>query len=321
MVRRRRCVRRSGRPRFSLSTTPPQRQTGREEGSEYEAREKQLREAFIRWCHRKLGRDPEEVEVYYYWNLNEEVPYIWARIDGEEKCFLVGEEEEFEEVECDEVGYVYPSDTFDYDNYELLNGEPIPAPIPSWVLEELNTYGNPFVILVYLKEVNPSLDTFVRIRGSFLDKTVWYFIPYDDLEDEEAEAVEEWLRQKRVSVWNILESYVWIPLGYRGYQDLKEQPEQWTRVVEGWVGIGCGDPVIGFLDKLSKLEVDELPDFSVVFVFPRSSNICVVYFDVFVPKGKERAFIDYLRKMLGDKFRTEPEFGTEGVHYRIGYTV
>ena len=148
----------------------------------------------------------------------------------------------------------------------------------------------------------PSTSTLVKITGNFIDNTVYYSVPiHSDLSDSEVSYIYKWLEDRKSELWSILKSYTWMPTdAYRGHYESAERAGRWVRVAEGWIGVGCGgDEIIRKLADICELKVHV--DFPIFFVFPRSSNVAVTYFDVYV----EEENAEKLKRILGVRETTD----------------
>jgi len=131
----------------------------------------------------------------------------------------------------------------------------------------------------------------LKISGTLLRRGIKYTIPAEILDPNTREEIEKVIDE----VKKVLATYSYEPVDpWRGYYK-GESAGDFVKVVEGWVGLGSSDPSIEKLAKLHKLK--ETPPCSpILFVFPRSSNVCVTYFDVYVRKDDVHEF----RKWFGD---------------------
>jgi len=196
---------------------------------------------------------------------------------------------------------------YDYENYEDLEGDPIEAGIPYCYIEELSYYGNHFSLIL------PFTHCVIKIKGTFIDNTVRYFIPLDDIDRETEEELYVWLNNNKKRIWNIFKKYDWKRVDlWRGHYESENETEGYVKVLEGWTG-GTMDEFIRKLADMANMKAEDYPDYEVLFVHPQSSNICVQYFDVWVPKNRKNEFMEFLRK-LGLK---DNEVYKEGLWYRV----
>ena len=232
----------------------------------------------------RLGIDPRDVDyVGRAWNLKRRVPKIVLR-DGTMYILDIDLGEAFEAVE---TSFVPMDNDYGIENCESLEGEPIYELYEAYY-EELQYYGNGFTLLIPL-----SNGVVVAVRGQYLDNTVVYTVPVDDLSDDEYEEVKRWLDRNRLSVWSLFGGYRWRPSdAYRGVYTHRGDVKEWEKVFEGWVStFAGGDRVLRRLSEIERLRTSDLPSYPVLFAFPRSSNITVAYFDVWVPKGMKEDFL------------------------------
>jgi len=206
----------------------------------------------------------------------------------------VGIEDSFIDITGDVYDGVYATLDSDYEKFITLDGREIEATIPYSYYEELQYYGNKFRLVVKLREFG----TVVPVSGDFLDNTVRFYYPVDDLSDSELEALEKLLFDSGLleKVLEVFRTYRWVPMGFCGYYE-GSSTGVFTKVVEGWVALGTTTDLIKYLSEFEKLKLpsEDYPDYPVLFVFPSSSNICVQYFDVYVPTEHVNDFRSRLR--------------------------
>jgi len=234
------------------------------------------------------------------WNLVREVPALYVNENGGGMYIIFDIDSMDVFVEDCVISF---SDDWDYENpFRLDNLAPI-YEIPEAYYEELMTYGNALSFIVKL-----SSGAVVAIRGRFLGNTLLLKLPVDDLGDDEFDELVKLLSDEYLKeIAEICKSYTWVLSdAYRGcYQAVKEPQCQFKKVIEGWVAIGdYSDRVINRLASLDRLElpIEDYPDCPVLLVFPRSSNVCVTYFDVYVPTDKAKYFLQWLNAVGYESF-------------------
>ena len=227
-----------------------------------------------------------DLEVYSTWNLKRYVTEIYA-VDKSTSLIL--------DVDAGEIYVEYGDDyipfeeDYYYENLEDLNGKRI-LNLFNTYFEELKYYGNGFSIILPL-----STGKVIAIRGKFIDNTVFYTLPLDELDENEKNELIKWLDKNRLTVWNLFKTYTWRPIDLlRGYSEGANETETWEKVVDGWVSWSCSSKIIEKLSDYETLRANDYTDYPVLFVFPRNTNILVTYFDVYVPKGKKEHFKEFL---------------------------
>jgi len=171
------------------------------------------------------------------------------------KCAICGEElSENDDMEFIQDGW--------YDYCGLLALDDTMGVICIACMESLETYGNR---LVYNGNFKVSI--------TFDDKLYFYIVESDDYDDEELAGIMEELEE-------IMKVYSWKSTdGWRGhYESRKKEVNGFIQVIEGWNDAFSGNKYTN--------RINELPSVlnEVVLVFPRSSNICVVYYDIWARK-------------------------------------
>jgi len=197
--------------------------------------------------------------------------------------------------------FEYVSDTLDYWNIDSLDPNIDYFELPYSEVEELQYYGNRFDVIF------DAGGYCLKIGGIFLDKVVAYEVPDEvfaqDLEDDVIRIINE--------IKAILATYSFKHVDpWRGYYEGKSAGG-FIKVVEGWIGLGSSDPAVEKLAKVHKLE-EEPPCTPILFVFPRSSNVCVTYFDVYVRKSDVEKFKNWFGDV--DRFSF-----SEGINIRTTY--
>ena len=191
---------------------------------------------------------------------------------------------------------VYPitDDEWGRDDFFWMDSKkPISGFLPSYKDEELAAYGNRLQLIL------PVNDSVYSLSAVFLDNIFFLDVYPDSFPEDDWRDVVKWLKKNINSVIDVAASYGWKSVdAWRGFYDSEKESGAWEKIVQGWVGIGSSDENVEKLAKVSKLEITF--DFPVILVFPRGSNVCVTYFDVWVPKGKGKVFVYILG--LEDKF-------------------
>ena len=244
-------------------------------------------EEFIKWA-KSEGR---KIRVSKIWDLSgwrhmiildDEEKYI----DNRDGIFI--SDSKFVKATGEFIGF--GDNVFDVQLESLESGETIYCLYEAFY-EDLKWHPDgAFTLLVPLSKL------WVAVKGRWIENTVCYWIDkpiVEDLSEKEVDEVREWLRNNRLKVWRLLLKYHWRPVDlWRGYHHNPENVfEGWVKVIEGWVGLGCGDPMIEKLSRIKELHEEPPVKCPILFVFPTCSNICVAYFDVYVKKGFEREFI------------------------------
>jgi len=103
-------------------------------------------------------------------------------------------------------------------------------------------------------------------------------------------------------VLKVIREYKWVNIdAFRGYYDAERETGGWVKVADGWVGWGTLlDGSLTFIKNLydAKLKTD----FPVIFILPRSSNVAVQYFSVWVKKQHVDRFKEIAGEALADEF-------------------
>ena len=179
-----------------------------------------------------------------------------------EKCVICGEE-----YNLDEADGLYTEDGwYDYTGLVWLTEEG-EGFVCEGCLEALDTYGNR---LTYYRNG----EKFLII--AFNEKIYDYLIT--DEADEDFELNSDLMNP----IEDIMRSYYWKRSDpWRGHYEPKEnEVGGWHRVIEGWNDAFYESEAV----KLAKKIVAEAEE--AILVFPRSSNICVVYYDLWLPKSE-----------------------------------
>jgi len=197
--------------------------------------------------------------------------------DVEVKCAICGE--------LSEDG-IFLSDWTDCAGYSWLDEELEYAYVCYGCIESLHEYGNR---MVYYDEHGKISVTF--------DERIYF---YDAEDYEEHEGYGDVMR----FLEEVMKSYVWEKTdAWRGHYEAKDgEVGGWVKAVEGWND--------AFSDSKYTLFVKEVMEYfrPILVVFPRSSNLCVVYYDVWCRK-EDKAKVQRLIVPEGEAFN----FG-EGIY-------
>ena len=256
----------------------------------------------------RIREEYEDYKIYItrYWDLEEYLPCveIYEKNDESEPIKVFGYDKDngkfvdmTEDIEDGISGFF----EFGYVGFLRLDGEEIGTIIPNSYYYELCNYGNTFQLLL------PYEGKVYSITGYFLDNTVMF----DFKECESDKDLEKEFERVLPHVLEVLRGYYEEPLdAWRSLYRYSGNPKYFTKVVEGWVSILAGDEVIMKLSDVSKMKIKF--NFPILFVFPRCSNVCVTYFDVFVPKEKVNEFKEKLKLERTDKIDL-----SEGFWYKV----
>jgi hypothetical protein len=99
----------------------------------------------------------------------------------------------------------------------------------------------------------------------------------------------------RGPVGKYIESLGWHSTDpWRGYY-AGGAPEGWVRVINDWFGID-GHNVRGDLGLFHERWEEEQnnPPFDTIVAFPRGSNVCACYIEVYIPEGREEEWRQWL---------------------------
>jgi len=217
----------------------------------------------------------------------------------DDTCYIY--DPELDEVVAEEVER--STDEFDEHNLESLDPKISQFNLTRGALEVLRYGGNRFVLII----------EGYAIRGAFLDKVIEYFIPRELLEAMDKEpSLGNRVANEIERVKAVATSYRWKPTDqWRGHYESENAINDYVKVVTGWIGLGSYDEDIEKLAKVSNLEA-EPPCAPMLFVFPRSTNVLVTYFDVFVPKDQVQSFKNWFGEV--DKFSF-----SEGINIKTTY--
>lgn len=190
----------------------------------------------------------------------------------------------------DEIMYLCTSEDFnDYTMMVTLDPSKPEVCILDEDYEELTTYGNRFSLIIETEKY------YYKVRGMFLDKIVYMLMP-EILDDEEYEEVVGKVRELMPDLLGVLGSYVWHPIDrYRGMYIPKKTKGRFIQVVEGWASTEA-DENVRRLAKVANMEEDP-PVTPILFVYPRSSNLMVTYFDVYVLEEDVDKFVKWFGKV------------------------
>jgi len=186
-------------------------------------------------------------------------------------------EEDGVEAKCPICGEVFEDgewlgDWSDCCGYSWLDEKLEDAYVCEGCVESLHEYGSR---LVYRDEHG-------RISVVFDERMYWF----DASMYEEHDGLGEVMRLLEA----IMKAYAWKSVdGWRGHYDSKaDEVGGWVRAVEGWNDAFCGST---YVENVKEVMEHFKP---LIVVFPRSSNLCVVYFDVWClarDKGKVQRLI------------------------------
>ena len=180
---------------------------------------------------------------------------------GKVRCGICGEEFDLENDEYEVLG-----DWSDCIGYSYLRDDLDGATICYGCIENLHMYGNK---LVYRDEHG-------RISVVF-DEDMYFF---------DAEEYEDFDNLPKIMerLEKIMKMYEWKNTdGWRGfYESRADVVDGWVRAVEGW-NDSFGSST--YVERVKEVLENIKPN---IIVFPRSSNLCVVYYDLWVRKEKAR---------------------------------
>ena len=163
-------------------------------------------------------------------------------------------------------GYEILGDWSDCIGYSYLRDDLDGATVCFGCVESLHVYGNK---LVYRDE---------RGRISVVFDEDMYFFDAEEYEDfdnlpkvmELLEKIMKTYMCRHVDAWRIL------------YESKADVVDDWVRAVEGWNDSFCSST---YVERVKEVMENIKPN---ILVFPRSSNICVVYYNLWVRKEKAR---------------------------------
>lgn len=141
--------------------------------------------------------------------------------------------------------------------------------------EEIEEWGNTLSII--LPDPDDAHKAY-KVLGYFLNVRKWFIDEYrSDIDDY----VEEWLTYHVRDLRRLIYRYTYQRTdAYRGvYVSKSDSVGRWKMVVSGWVAMLSGDNALKALSDYEALRWHGkyVPT---IFVFPRSSNVAVAYFDV-----------------------------------------
>ena len=179
-----------------------------------------------------------------------------------EKCVICGEEFE---PETEDHEYL-DNGVWDEFGYLPLDEELIGGYVCIYCIENLDYYGNR--LIYYGHEGKLIVDFNERIYGYAMQD----YEDFDKLADILLELEE------------IMKLYRWKASdGWRGhYEPRKNSVGRWVRVIEGWNDAFSGNE---YTERVKEAMETFRP---LVVVYPRSSNLCVVYYDLWTEKGLEK---------------------------------
>jgi len=253
----------------------------------------------------KKAKKEATATVAHDLSLNE---YPAVIVDG--ACYIY-------DPESDEVVAVEletSTNEFDYRNLESLDPKISQFNLISGELEALRWYGNRFVLIMIIGGCA------IAIRGAFLGKVIEYVIQEELLEAmEKDQSLSNRVTNEIERVKAVAASYSWKPTDrWRGRYESENIVAEYVKVLTGWMDwISprlytrlCGKETEKLV-KLLNLE-SKPPCTSILFIYPRSSNIVVMYFDVFVPKDQVQSFKNWFGEV--DKFSF-----SEGINIKTTY--
>jgi len=279
--------------------------------------EKKVKALFEGWAKKKNIEIAGRYEVIYIWDLEDKRPCILL----EDKIYVPDASlRELEDVE-DVDFFEYSSDDLVYPTCDEIlvdmSGKEIEYPLLCDDYEDLvQGYTNVFTVIVPIKVSQKTV--FVKVKGSFLSNTV--YIPPLYLDDEDVErAVEKWIDKNLNRILEVLSSYGWVAIDlWRGYYEGSDETESFVKVIDGWYGWGSYHPLLELLSDIYNLKKVP-PEFPILFVFPRNSNVCAYYYDIYVPQDKKEEFFKHLEEKCKERgIKLEDYFSfVEGVDIHI----
>jgi len=229
------------------------------------------------------------IELTHTWNIDlEKMPMLVIGLEDGGQKYLVYNPS-YDEV-YEEDDFMGVSDYLDCWNLDSLDPNIDYFELPYSEVRELD-YGNRFSVIL------DNEDYYLKIAGAFLGKVVAYEVPesvFNAFSISEANLAGNILRIID-EIKPVLATYTFKRVDpWRGHYEGRSAGN-FVKVVEGWIGLGSSDPAVEKLSKVHKLDEDP-PCTPMLFVFPRSTNICVTYFDVYVRRGDVHKF----RRWFGD---------------------